>query len=211
MIVPAMNSEELSREIFRDLESVYIKALYLAQGMRREAVKSKSKYVQRIFEYKSRRLNKWLIIIDYYVKQPFFTVVVSYNDDFGLNGIMVESSNQGLIHYTPHFLERYNERFLGGEKMFKLDLLKRFIPNNSMEVIKVLPSEDNNEQRIFARLKEGIGLGFKESVVGKEFFHFKTFISVDMIQARQIDVFNITSKMYDELWNDWDSKFKKRA
>lgn len=114
-------------------------------------------------------------------------------------------------NYTAHFLDRYKWRFLGGENMSMLDLLKRFIPNNSMEVIKVLPSEDNNEQRIFARLKEGIGLGFKESVLGKELFHLKTFISTDMIKERQLDDFNLTSKMYDELWNDWESKFKKRA
>jgi hypothetical protein len=62
MIVPAMNSEELTKEVFKDLESVNVKALYLARGMRREAVKSTSKFVQRIFEYKSMRLNKWLIM-----------------------------------------------------------------------------------------------------------------------------------------------------
>lgn len=117
MIVPAMTSNELIIGVFKDLESVNVKALYLAQGMRREAVKSKSKYVQRIFEYKSKRHNKWLIIIDYYVKQPLFTVVVYYNDDFGLNGIMVESCHQGLIHFTTHFINRYNERFLGSKNL----------------------------------------------------------------------------------------------
>jgi hypothetical protein len=211
MIVPAMNSEELTKEVFKDLESVNIKAMYLAQGLRREAVKSKSKYVQRIFEYKSRRHNQWLIIIDYYVKHPFFTVVIYYNDDFGLNGIMVEASNQGLIHFTPHFIERYNERYLGMKNMPKLDLLKLFIPNNSMEVIKVIPGGDNKEQRIFGRFKEGIGLGFKEVFHGKEFFHFKTFITVDMIQNRQIGVFNMTGKMYDEFWNDLDNRNKRCA
>jgi hypothetical protein len=211
MIVPAMNSEELTVEVFRDLESVNKKALYLAHGMRREAIKSKSKYVHRIFEYRSRRYNQWLIIIDYYVKQPCFTVTVYFNDDFGLNGIMVDSSNRGLIHYTPHFLDRYSERFLRTNKVNRLELLKRFIPNNSIEVIKVLDDSENNDKRIFGRFKEGIGLGFKEAFHGKDIFHFKTFISFEMIQERQLDVFNMTSKIYDEYWNELGKNTRKCA
>ena len=166
MIVPAMNSKELAIEVFKDLETVDIKAMYLAQGLRREAVKSKFKYVKRVFEYKSRRLNLWLIIIDYYVKQPFFTIVVYYLDPSGLNGIMVDGNNQTLIHFTPHFLERYNERFLIQPKISKLELLKRFIPANSLEVIRVVPDNSSLENRIFGRFKEGIGLGLKEEFVG---------------------------------------------
>ena len=104
MIVPAMNSKELAIEVFKDLETVDIKAMYLAQGLRREAVKSKFKYVKRVFEYKSRRLNEWLIIVDYYVKNPIFIVVVYYLDIYGLNGIMVDGNNQTLTHFSPHFL-----------------------------------------------------------------------------------------------------------
>lgn len=211
MIVPKMNSEELLIEIFKDLEIVCRKGTYLTQDLRREVIKSKSKYIQRIFDYRSRRYNKWLIIVDYYVKHPNFTVLVYYMDEFGLNGIMVEASNQGLIHYTPHFLDRYNERFLGSKNLSRLDLLKRFIPGNLMEVIKVLPYSDHQDQRIFARFKEGIGLGFKETFHGKEFFHFKTFISVDMIQDRQLDVFNMTSKIYDEYWNEMEKTMRKCA
>lgn len=48
MIVPAMNSKELYKEIHTDLEIVFRKAGYLTSGLRREAVKSKNKYIQRI-------------------------------------------------------------------------------------------------------------------------------------------------------------------
>jgi hypothetical protein len=204
MIVPAMNSKELTIEVFKDLETVNIKAMYLAQGLRREAVKSKSKYVQRVFEYKSRRLNQWLIIVDYYVKQPFFTIVVYYLDPSGLNGIMVDGNNQTLTHFTPHFLERYNERFLMQPKISKLELLKRFIPANSLEIIRVVPDNSSTENRIFGRFKEGIGLGFKEEFheMQKEIYHFKTFISTDMIFESQEEDFNLTDKRYDLYWNE---------
>jgi hypothetical protein len=204
MIVPAMNSKELMNEVFKDVETVNIKAFYLAQSLRREAVKSKSKYVQRVFEYKSRRLNQWLIIVDYYVKQPFFTIVVYYLDPSGLNGIMVDGNNQTLTHFTPHFLERYNERFLRHPKSTKLELLKRFIPANSLEVIRVVPDNSNLENRIFGRFKEGIGLGLKEEFheMGKEIYHFKTFISTDMIFESQEEDFNLTDKRYELYWNE---------
>jgi hypothetical protein len=204
MIVPAMNSKELTIEVFKDLETVNIKAMYLAQGLRREAVKSKSKYIQRVFEYKSRRLNHWLIIVDYYVKQPFITIVVYYLDLSGLNGIMVDGNNQTLTHFTPHFLERYNERFLMQPKISKLELLKRFIPANSLEIIRVVPDNSSIENRIFGRFKEGIGLGFKEEFreMGKEIYHFKTFITTDMIFESQEEDFNLTDKRYDLYWNE---------
>ena len=204
MIVPTMNSKELSKEISKDIETVNLKAIYLAQGLRREAVTSKSKYVQRVFEYKSRRLNQWLIIVDYYVKQPFLTVVVYYLDIFGLNGIMIDGNNQTLTHFTPHFLERYNERFLMQPGISKLDLLKRFVPSNSLEVIKVVPDGSTPGNRIFGRFKEGIGLGFKEEIheIRKEIYHFKTFISTDMIFESQKEDFNLTDKRYDLYWNE---------
>jgi len=213
MIVSAMNSKELIIEVFKDIETVNRKAMYLAQGLRREAVKSKSKYVQRVFEYKSRRLNLWLIIVDYYVKQPFFTIVVYYLDPSGLNGIMVDGNNQTLTHYTPHFLERYNERFLMQPNISKLELLKRFVPANLLEIIRVVPDNNNIEKRIFGRFKEGIGLGFKEEFreMQKEIYHFKTFISTDMIFKSQEEDFNLTDKRYDLYWNEMFKNTRQRA
>ena len=164
MIVPAMNSKELINEIYKDLEPVNIKAIYLAQGLRREAVKSKSKYIQRVFEYKSRRFNQWLIVVNYYFKQPFYIVVVYYLDSYGLNGIMVDGNNKTFTHFTPHFLERYNERFLMQPDIPKLELLKRFIPVNSLEIIKVVPESNSRGNRIFGRFKEGIGLGLQGGI-----------------------------------------------
>lgn len=213
MIVPTMNSKELILEVFKDLETVNIKAVHLAQGLRREAVKSKSKYVQRVFEYKSRRFNQWLIIIDYYVKQPFFIVVVYYLDQSGLNGIMVDGNNQTLTHFTPHFLERYNERFLMQPKISRLELLKRFIAANSLEIIKVIPGSSTIGKRIFGRFNDGIGLGFKEEFreLQKEIYHFKTFISTDMIFESQEEDFTLTDKRFDLYRNELFKFNQQRA
>jgi hypothetical protein len=213
MIVPAMNSEELIIEIFKDFETVQRKAMYLTDSLRREAVKSRSKYVQRIFGYKSMRLNQWIIIVDYFVKNPCFTVVVCYNDEFGLNGIRVDPSSLSLTHFTPHFLERYNERFLKQRNLTKLELLKRFIPNNSLEVIKYVLDSKGKQYRVFGRFNEGIGLGYKEvfNIMGKEIIHYKTFISNDMVLESQVDDFNFTGKLFDSYWNEMFKNMRKCA
>ena len=213
MIVPAMTSQELYKEIHTDLEIVFRKAGYLTSGLRREAVKSKTKYIQRIFDYKSKRQNKWFIVVDYYVVQPEFTVVVYYIDNCGLNGVRINWNNKSLTHFTSHFLERYNERFLRQENLSKLELLKRFISKNPIEVIRSMPDSDTINNRIFGRFKEGIGLGFDEvlSEDGKEIHHFKTFISNEMIFESQLDDFNLIGKEYDAFWDETFKNIRRRA
>jgi hypothetical protein len=213
MIVPNMKSKELFIEVFKDLDVVDRKATYLTLSLRRAAIKSKAKYVHRVFHYKSLRHNKWLIYVDYYVKEPSYTVVVYYNNHYGLNGILVEGGNQALIHFTSHFLERYNERFLHKKGASSLDLLKRFIPTNNLQIIKAVQKIDSDKSRILGRFEEGVGLGYEEVFhdKGKVFHHFKTFISNDMIRDHQIEDFNILGSYYDTYWEEIYGGGKKRA
>ena len=213
MIVPAMNSKELLTEIFKDSNIVQKKATYITDGLRREAVKSRSKYVQRIYEYRSRQYNNWIIIVDYFVGHPCFTIVAYYVDDYGLNGIRVDSDNRSLTQFTPHFLERYNERFLKRGNMSKLELLKQFISKNSMEAIKYVSNSETKQIQIFGKFKEGIGLGYKEDFndIGKEIFHYKTFISNKMILEGQVDDFNFTCKLYDSYWDEMPKIIRRCA
>ena len=213
MIVPAMNSEELIMEIFNDLEIVNRKAMFLTESLRREAVKSKSKHVHRIFDYRSMQFNKWFIVADYIVGHPGFIVVVYFIDENGLSGIRVDADNQSLTYFTPHFLERYNERFLKQLNLSKLELLKRFIQNNHVEVIQSVFDRETEQYRIFGRVKEGIVLGYKEAFreIGKEINHYKTFISNEMIKESQVDDFNIVGKLFDSYLNEMPKSIKRRA
>lgn len=213
MIVPAMNSEELLNEIFKDFEIVNRKAMYLTEGLRREAVKSKTKHVHRIFDYKSMQLNKWFIVADYIVGDPGYIVVVYYIDEYGLNGIRVDADNQSLTHFTPHFLERYNERFLKQPNFSKLELLKRFISNSPLEVIQSVLDSETEQYQIFGRVKEGIVLGDKEVFIekGKEINHYKTFISNAMINESQVEDFNSTGRLYDSYLDEMPKNIRRRA
>ena len=213
MIVPNMNSEELIEEIYKDLEVVIRKANYLTQGLRRQAIKSKGKYIQRLYDYRSLRHNSWFIIVDYYAKEPSVTVVAYYTNQYGLNGILVDGTNQGLVHFTPHFLERYNERFLKQDGVTKVELLKRFVPANPLQVIKAVQKIDSNQNKIFGRFKEGIGLGYNEDFneSGKVIHHFKTFISNNMILEFQLEDFNFLGRQYDIYWEEINRRVKNCA
>ena len=213
MIVPSMNSEELLIEIYKDLEGVNRKAISLTQGLRRQAIKSKGKYVQVMYDYKSLRHNHWFIIVDHYVKDPYYNAVLHYTNHAGLNGVLVGKDNKTLIHYTPHFLDRYNERFLKRQGASRLSLLKRFIPANSVQTIKSIRKFDGNKKQTFGRFNEGIGLGYKEVFTerGKAIHHFKTFISTEMVLEYQIEDFNTLGKLYERYLEEMYVRRKKRA
>ena len=151
MIVPSMNSQELYSEIMNDYQLVERKAYYLALGLRRSARKSKHKQVREIVEYKSKQRNNWIITIDCYVNGYDSSTTVYYLDEHGLNGMCVNSVDVSLSHYTPHFLRRYNERFLKDTTLSKLELLKQFIINNPIETIGEVPDGELNQYKVFSR------------------------------------------------------------
>ena len=125
MIVPSMNSEEIATEILNDYQIVIRKAKYLNEKLRRDAIKTRNKHLNRIFDYKSKQKNDWLIVIDYNMGDPLILSAVYFLNKSRLNAIVVQSDRKTLIYYSSHFLERYNERFLKQDNISKLDLLKR--------------------------------------------------------------------------------------
>lgn len=187
-------------EILKDIIIVERKASYLGTGLRREAIKSKGKHVHRVFDYRSKQYNNWIITIDCYVSGYNLSLAVYYIDQFGFNGIRVHPNHNSIAHYTPHFLERYNERFLRHENLSKIDLFKRFIQMNTLEVTKLIPDTETKQNRIFGKFTEGIGLGYEERLdeIGKAICQFKTFISNDMIRESQMDDFESACSLFEE-------------
>lgn len=213
MIVPSMNSKELYSEIMNDHKIVERKAYFLALGLRRPALKSKHKRVREIFEYKSKQRNNWIIKIDCFVKGYDSCNTVYYRDEHGLNGICVNSDGVSLTHYTPHFLKRYNERFVKDTTLSKLHLLKQFIINNPLGSVGEIADSESNQYKVFSRFKEGVGLGFREVISdgGNDIIHFKTFISNEMIFDGQRDGFKTLGEYYDETYEELQRINKRRA
>ena len=192
MIVSSMNTCELIKEILLDASSVDRKANYLSDGLRRTAVKSKNKSFYQIFEYKSKRQNNWLIVINYFNGLPTFHTIVYYLNEQGINAISI-GDNEKLYRFSPHFLIRYNERFLKQENISKLDILKRFISVNKAGITEI---NDNNDY-IFCRFTEGLALGVIEIIdYQKRIYHFRTFISNQMVYDDQQNSVELASEYY---------------
>lgn len=213
MIVPSMSSGELYNEVLKDYQIVVRKAMHLTSGCRRDALKSKDKFVLRQYDYKSKLKNDWLITVYYYVKRPTFSVVVYYLDEHGLNSIMVSSDGKTLFHYYPHYLTRYNERFLKQNEISKKDILKRYLKENPTGIIRVVPDIKGMKNCFFSRYREGIGLGYTEHIPNnfRMIHHFKTFIANDMITDSQEESFDGTGRELELYWNEMYSQTNRGA
>ena len=207
MILPTMNSEELVKEILKDYNIVLRKAVYEMKKLRRPAIKSRNKHVHRIYDYESKNKNKWIIICDYYVKDPLLTVVVHFLDNWGFQAIMVPANQRSFMHYSGHFLQRFNERHLHQPEITKLELLKRYLSKNAIASTEFMPDNEKHQKSFFGRSREGIGLGYVEYLESGTINHFKTFIANDMIFESQQASFADAGLHYKQYW---DEVYKKR-
>jgi hypothetical protein len=189
MIVHSMSSKELTREIFSDYESVLRKVTHLIKGLRREVVKSKSKHVHRVFDYKTNKYNNWKIIVDYPYKHPTHMAMVYYTDGQGLHGIRVDGNLRSLTHLTPHFLSRYNERLVKLTSVSKIELLVRFLEGNFLDAVKYINTENASRSEILCKFRDGVGFGDSEYFpeLRKEILHFRTFITNEMLFDDQLE------------------------
>lgn len=197
-----MNSEELVREIMKDYSIVVRKAEYTLSSLRRPALKSRNKHVQKIYDYQSINNNNWIILCDYYVKAPSFVVAIHFKDNWGFQAYMVQSDQRSLIHYSGHFLERFHERFLHEPELSKLELLKRYLAINATASLELLPNTEKYRNPFFGRSREGIGLGFIERLERNTLYHFKTFLANDMIFESQQESFNYSGANYKQYWDE---------
>jgi hypothetical protein len=207
MILPTMNSEELVREIMKDYTMVHRKGMYALEKLRRPALKSVDRHVQMFYDYKTKNNNNWIIICDYCVKDPSWIVVAHFVDKFGLQAYLVDENQRTLYHYSGHFLERYNERFLHEPDLSKTSILKRFLSKNASAYIEVHPETEKYKQPVFGRAKEGVVFGNAELQGMWNIIHIRTFISNDMIHEGQQERFDATGELYKQYW---DEVYKKR-
>jgi hypothetical protein len=208
MIIPTMNSEELVREIIKDYPMVLRKGEYALKDLRRPALKSKNKHVQKIYDYESKNKNKWMIFCDYHVNDPFWFIVVHFVNKSGLQAYLVDENKRVLYHYSGHFLDRFNERFLYEPGLSKIEILKRYLSKNASTFIEVHPESDKYKHPVFGRAKEGVVFGNVVLQGIWSIINVRTFISNNMIREGQQDRFDATSDLYKKYW---DEVYKKRS
>lgn len=213
MIVPTMNNQEIANEIARDIHKVLIKGVELTYSLRRKAIKSRNKYARGFFKFISKNHNQWLFICQYFKKEQVLIALAYYVDQYGFNALMTDSSQDKLSHFSSHFLDRYNQRFLKQPTLSKIEILKTFMEKNSYGTIQDIPDKGDMKNRIFVKYADGVGLGYYEVVFGSihRINHIKTFISEDMIFSSQQGDFNEMSKLHQKYTNEIFSFMKKRA
>jgi hypothetical protein len=181
MIVPAMTSRELTKEIKIDGYAVDRKACIIAEKLRRTAIKKRFKPLEMWFEYKSSRQNNWLIFIRHYgnkgVKIYLFAWFVSKH---GINIVFAENDAESRFyfhHYTSHFFKRYNERFLK-EEIPVIDSFKRYFVRNMDMNCK---TGGGFESDIMGIVNDGVIFGTVKKEPYTLYVTYKTFISNEMI------------------------------
>lgn len=193
-----MSSEELVAEFQKDYQNLERKYQYLVKEVRKKALRARNKYYTKMYEYKSPRKNTWLILVEYNNATPLILPIVYYLCDGKINAITKHPDKNSFTHYISHFFQRYNERFLKQEDLSTLDILKIFIPINSLGSYDLIEQEYSDETRVFARFKDGVGLGVYEKTNKYTIEYLKTYISSDMIGDWQQLRYDIVSKDFEE-------------
>ena len=201
MIVPAMNAKEIIKEVFLDIKSVENKADHYAKDLRRAAIKSRNKAATKSFDYKSIRKNDWIIFIKSTSSYCAIITSVHYLNNMGFNCLLV-AEGKSLHHYSGHFLERYNERFLKQNSLSKVEIFKNYIHRNTIIANEELHSDNDNVKRIISRISDGIVFGTFEIVNGYKITDLKTFISNDMILDFQKTDVNYINNNYELYCNE---------
>lgn len=207
MIVSSMSSRELIIEILKDYSSVLNKSVHLIKQVRREAIKSRNKKYIKTFEYRSLQKNSWLILIDYNNAIPLVFPAVYYLNEGKLNAVVInrnKSIRSVIAHYSSHFLERFNERFIKEPGLPKLEILKRFLPQNTVATFDGFADKfGENHGRMIAAFKDGYGLGYYELYHDSEIVFLKTYISPDMLFERQKVGLGPITEAFKEHWDEF--------
>jgi len=201
MIVPAMNSEEIINEILLDLPKVLHKKDSFLCNLRRAAIKSETKMIYKCWDYKSPRKNDWVIELKSTPSICSAIYAVHYLNKQGVNFIAVKI-DASYHHYSGHFLDRYNERFLNQMCLSRLDIFKSFIHHNIISIPEKLYPIDTEIERVMIKLNDGIAFGTQEEINGYKIFNYKTFISNDMVLSFQKKDVNDARSHYEEFLNE---------
>ena len=115
------------------------------------------------------------------------TYYVWFIKNRGMYAITISSVNRAVYHntiYTPHFLDRYRERYLKDMTMSKQDVLHTYIMNNVKSLTGNVPSEKYPDAYWMAR-KDGLCLCKRLS---QSLIEAKTFITWEMAGYDQKEI-----------------------
>jgi hypothetical protein len=84
-----------------------------------------------------------------------------------------------------------------------LDLLKRFLPQNNVTTFDITTYSSGYKDTVFARFKDGVGLGVFEHLRNNKMVLLKTYISPEMIKESQKKGYESITDAFKEHWDEF--------
>ena len=195
MLVPAMNHQEIAKQIKSEYQKICATTLLRVGAEydreRRKLKVSKEAIYPKEYEIKTAGKNNWIIFLHKGPGEKKYTgtqslcvlCVVYYYSDKGLMAYHLGGENLLLSGFTSHFFRRYNER-LCLNLPNPVDIVKAFFRKGVYCTIKIV--ERNNRPHIIAFGVDGIR--FAEIVCDGSYVEWKTFVPRDFAYRKQIQL-----------------------
>lgn len=188
MIVPAMNLEELRREVFKDLEIVMRKAHYTAQKVYQAYKPLREKEITLFFDYLSKYKNRWMYRIVMNKRETLYEYITYFHGRRGFSAIIPiqDKNRQSLVYFTDHFFKRYNERGRFNLPGIK-EVIKAFMSRNVEIQNKRIEEFAPGKWELFSVTGQGVMLGTADDNAG--IYKMNTFLTKDMLHPNQEQMF----------------------
>jgi hypothetical protein len=203
MIVDSMTKEEIRQEYIADLPSIKRKTFYLHEALKCRRAIIQAKHFPLHFkptEHISPRKNNYFISFVSTSKKdiklgPIESDFLYYHRPEGIYAATIDYDCLCITIYSPHFFDRYRERYLKDTSIPKLEVIKEYFKYNS--TIRRTRDRRLSDNGICGTGMHGAVLGIEES---HEIHLFKTFVSFDMLKQDQTNTHDL---LYDKLIDFW--------
>ena len=189
MLVPAMNSKEITNEILRDWEKLTKTTVdRLTDEYDRERRKfkiDKAKTYPKAYPVKTASKNTWIVFLQKAPAIPKYKnvydavgcCVVYYYSTKGIKAFRYNSTEKYLEVFNGHFFARYNER-LQLDLNSPVEAIKRFFNNSGYLQCQIIKKDGKEYSTGLCR--EGMALGEYNSNMDVPWMIHKTFIHHDL-------------------------------
>jgi hypothetical protein len=189
MLVLSMTTEEIYREIMRDLDTVKRRSDMEALILQKQMLRKKLQNEVRTLCYKTQHRNEWQIVFHIDCKGIKKAFYLQTRDHRGMVAYTIEfmdmidgTTEKYLVKYNSHFFQRYNERMqLGFSDQAKT--IKYFFKKNleyKKGATEIIADKLRNIHFVY---ENGIGIGWQDDAV--KAITMKTFVSNDILTRRQ--------------------------
>jgi hypothetical protein len=186
MIVPAMNIDEVYRQVMDDYNEMYRKAAAQSNFLRLDMMRRKLDHEVKVITCKTTRNNNWNIMfrifthgvqLVFYLRSNDKRGPVTYNIQF-----LKATGEKQVIKHNTHFFQRFNERLKLNLKS-PADTIKHFFKYNLEYELSQTEPLPNGRKLVQFIYTSGIAIGWQDET-GK-LVHVKTFVSTDMLTTQQ--------------------------